>query len=64
MLDNFDKRGEPVGLFHAIARFVRLLLGVAIILLFLRALFWPTALDLFVLLILFIVFATMFVGPP
>lgn len=53
-----------MGFFYAIARFVRLLLAVAIILLFLRALFWPTALDLFVLLILFIVFATMFVGPP
>lgn len=56
--------GERMGFFYAIARFVRLLLAVAIILLFLRALFWPTALDLFVLLILFIVFATMFVGPP
>ncbi|QQE77018.1 hypothetical protein [Alicyclobacillus sp. SO9] len=50
--------------FYAMARFVKLLLAVAIFLLFLRALFWPSALDLFVLFILFIVFATMFIGGP
>jgi hypothetical protein len=53
-----------MGFFYALARFVKLLLALAIVLLFLRALFWPTPLDLFVLLLLFIVFATMFIGTP
>lgn len=53
-----------MGFFYGIARFVRLLLAIAICLLFMRAIFWPTPLDLFVLMLLFIVFAAMFVGPP
>jgi hypothetical protein len=53
-----------MGLFIALARFVKLLLLIAIILLFLRALFWPTVLDLLVLFLLFIVFAALFVGAP
>ncbi len=51
-------------LFYALARFVKVLLATAICLLFLRAIFWPTPLDLIVLLLLFIVFATMFIGAP
>jgi hypothetical protein len=53
-----------VGFFYALARFVKLMLALAIILLFLRAILWPSALDLFVLLLLFIVFVTMFLGAP
>jgi len=53
-----------MGLLYAIARFVKMLLAIAIFLLFLRAIFWPTALDLLVLMLLFIVFAAMFVGAP
>ncbi|MBX5436575.1 MAG: hypothetical protein IRZ33_05085 [Alicyclobacillaceae bacterium] len=50
--------------FYGIVRFVKLLLAIAIMLLFLRSIFWPTPLDLLVLLILFIVFAAMFIGTP
>lgn len=53
-----------MGFFMLLARFVRLMLAVAIFLLFLRAILWPNALDLFVLMLLFMVFAAMFVGPP
>lgn len=53
-----------MGLFVMLARFVKLLLAIAILLLFLRAIFWPSALDLFVLMLLFIVFATLFLGAP
>lgn len=51
-------------LLAALARFVKLMLAAAICLLFLRAIFWPTPLDMVVLLLLFIVFATMFIGVP
>jgi hypothetical protein len=53
-----------MGFFYALARFVKLILALAIFLLFLRALLWPTPIDLFVLLLLFIVFVTMFLGAP
>ncbi|MCL6626246.1 MULTISPECIES: hypothetical protein [Alicyclobacillus] len=53
-----------MGFFYALARFVKLLLAIAIFLLFLRAILWPSALDLFVLLLLFIVFAAMFISSP
>jgi hypothetical protein len=53
-----------VGFFYALARFVKLILAVAIFLLFLRAILWPSAIDLFVLLLLFIVFVAMFLGAP
>lgn len=53
-----------MGFFYALARFVKLLLALAIFLLFLRAIFWPSALDLLVLLLLFIVLVTMFFGAP
>ncbi len=53
-----------MGFFAGLARFVKLLLALAISLLFLRAILWPSALDLVVLLILFIVFVAMFLGPP
>jgi hypothetical protein len=53
-----------VGFFVALARFVKLLLAIAICLLFLRAIIWPSALDLLVLFLLFIVFATLFLGGP
>ncbi|WDL96981.1 hypothetical protein [Alicyclobacillus sp. ALC3] len=53
-----------MGFFLLIARFVRLMLAIAICLLFMRAIFWPTPLDLIVLMLLFMVFAAMFVGPP
>lgn len=53
-----------MGFFALLARFVRLMLAIAIFLLFLRAILWPSALDLFVLLLLFLVFAAMFIGPP
>lgn len=56
--------GHPVQLLAALARFVKLMLAAAICLLFLRAIFWPTPLDMVVLLLLFIVFATMFIGVP
>lgn len=49
---------------YGIVRFVKLLLACAICLLFLRAIFWPTPLDLIVLMLLFIVFAAMFIGAP
>jgi hypothetical protein len=53
-----------MGFFYGLIRFVKLLLAMAIFLLFLRALFWPTVLDLFVLMLLFIVFVAMFIGGP
>ncbi len=53
-----------MGFFLLLARFVRLMLAIAIFLLFMRAIFWPTPLDLIVLMLLFMVFAAMFVGPP
>jgi hypothetical protein len=53
-----------MGFFVALARFVKLLLAIAIFLLFLRAIIWPSALDLLVLFLLFIVFATLFLGGP
>lgn len=53
-----------MGFFLLLARFVRLMLAIAICLLFMRAIFWPTPLDLIVLMLLFMVFAAMFVGPP
>ncbi|MCL6453147.1 MAG: hypothetical protein K6T78_05895 [Alicyclobacillus sp.] len=53
-----------MGFFYALARFVKLLLAIAIFLLFLRAILWPSALDLIVLFILFIVLVTMFFGAP
>jgi hypothetical protein len=53
-----------VGFFYALARFVKVILAVAIFLLFLRAILWPSAIDLFVLLLLFIVFVAMFLGAP
>lgn len=53
-----------VGFFYVLARFVKLLLAIAMFLLFLRAILWPSALDLLVLLILFIVFVTLFLGAP
>lgn len=56
--------GLNLGFFYALARFVKLLLAIAIFLLFLRAILWPSALDLIVLLLLFIVFVTMFLGAP
>jgi hypothetical protein len=56
--------GTSVGFFMALARFVKLLLAIAIFLLFLRAIIWPSALDLLVLFLLFIVFATLFLGGP
>ncbi|GMA52345.1 hypothetical protein GCM10025857_37020 [Alicyclobacillus contaminans] len=53
-----------MGFFYALARFVKVMLALAIFLLFLRAILWPSALDLFVLLLLFIVFVAMFLGAP
>lgn len=53
-----------MGFFVAILRFVKLLLALAICLLFLRAIIWPNSLDLFILMILFIVFAATFVSGP
>jgi hypothetical protein len=53
-----------MGFFYALARFVKLLLAIAIFLLFLRAILWPSTLDLIILLLLFIVFVTMFLGAP
>lgn len=53
-----------MGFFYGIVRFVKLLLAIAIVLLFLRAILWPSALDLIILMLLFIVFASMFVGGP
>ncbi|CAM3799593.1 hypothetical protein [Alicyclobacillus pomorum] len=53
-----------MGFFYALARFVKVILAVAIFLLFLRAILWPSAIDLFVLLLLFIVFVAMFLGAP
>ncbi|MCY0888904.1 MAG: hypothetical protein OWQ59_10680 [Alicyclobacillaceae bacterium] len=53
-----------MGLFIALARFVKLLLAIAIMLLFLRALIWPNTLDLLILMILFVVFAATFFGAP
>jgi hypothetical protein len=53
-----------MGFFYALARFVKLLLAAAIFLLFLRAILWPSAIDLFVLLLLFIVFVALFLGAP
>ncbi|MCF8563541.1 hypothetical protein LLE49_02165 [Alicyclobacillus tolerans] len=53
-----------MGFFYGIARFVKLLLAIAILLLFLRAILWPSALDLIVLMLLFIVFAAMFISGP
>lgn len=58
------KEGQTVQFLYAIARFVKIMLAAAICLLFMRAIFWPTPLDLIVLLLLFIVFATMFIGAP
>jgi hypothetical protein len=58
------KGAEPMGFFYALARFVKLLLAAAIFLLFLRAILWPSAIDLFVLLLLFIVFVALFLGAP
>ena len=43
---------------------MKLFLAIAILLLFLRAILWPSALDLIILMLLFIVFAAMFVGGP
>lgn len=53
-----------MGFFYALARFVKVMLAFAIFLLFLRAILWPSAIDLFVLLLLFIVFVAMFLGAP
>jgi len=53
-----------MGFFYALARFVKLMLALAIFLLFLRAILWPSAIDLFILLLLFIVFVAMFLGGP
>lgn len=53
-----------VGLFQNLLRFVKLLLALAILLLFFRAIFWPSALDLVILMLLFLVFFLMFIGVP
>ncbi|EJY55970.1 hypothetical protein URH17368_1358 [Alicyclobacillus hesperidum URH17-3-68] len=39
-------------------------MALAIFLLFLRAILWPSALDLLILMMLFIVFVAMFIGGP
>ncbi|UOF90175.1 hypothetical protein LSG31_20305 [Fodinisporobacter ferrooxydans] len=49
---------------YALIRVVKILLFIAIFLLFIRAIFYPSALDLIILLLLFVVFFTMFVGRP
>jgi hypothetical protein len=56
--------GSAVGFFYSLLRFVKLLLALAIFLLFLRAILWPSALDLLILMLLFIVFVAMFIGGP
>ncbi|WAH39334.1 hypothetical protein [Alicyclobacillus dauci] len=53
-----------MGFFYALLRFVKLFLAGAIFLLFLRAILWPSALDLLILMMLFIVFVAMFIGGP
>lgn len=53
-----------MGFFYALIRFVKLILALAIFLLFLRAMLWPSALDLMILMLLFIVFVAMFIGGP
>ncbi|SIS63956.1 hypothetical protein [Alicyclobacillus vulcanalis] len=53
-----------MGLFQNLLRFVKLLLALAILLLFFRAIFWPSALDLLILMLLFFVFFLMFLGAP
>lgn len=50
--------------FYSLLRFVKLILAMAIFLLFLRAIFWPSVLDLLILMLLFIVFVAMFIGGP
>ncbi|MDP9728792.1 hypothetical protein [Alicyclobacillus tolerans] len=53
-----------MGLFIMLARFVKLMLAAAIMLLFFRALILPNTLDLLILMLLFIVFAVTFIGAP
>ncbi|GLV13806.1 hypothetical protein Heshes_14900 [Alicyclobacillus hesperidum] len=53
-----------MGFFNSLLRFVKLILALAIFLLFLRAILWPSALDLLILMMLFIVFVAMFIGGP
>ncbi|GLG00916.1 hypothetical protein C7445_1056 [Alicyclobacillus sacchari] len=53
-----------MGFFNGLLRFVKLILALAIFLLFLRAILWPSALDLLILMMLFIVFVAMFIGGP
>lgn len=59
-----EKGGLALGFFYSLLRFVKLLLALAIFLLFLRAILWPSALDLLILMLLFIVFVAMFIGGP
>ena len=49
-------------MFHYLARTVKVLLCGSILLIFLRAIFFPNVLDIFVLLLLFLVFMAMFIG--
>ncbi|WP_169793986.1 hypothetical protein [Alicyclobacillus acidiphilus] len=53
-----------MGFFGGLLRFVKLILAICIFLLFLRAILWPSALDLLILMMLFIVFVAMFIGGP
>jgi hypothetical protein len=49
---------------HLLFRSVKILLLTAIVLVLLRSLFAPSALDIIILLLLFLVFITLFVGRP
>lgn len=49
-------------MYHYLLRTVKVLLVSAISIVFLRALFFPNVLDIFVLLLLFLVLLAMFIG--
>ncbi|TCP59689.1 hypothetical protein EV586_101922 [Tumebacillus sp. BK434] len=49
-------------MFYYLLRTVKILLGGAIAIVFLRALFFPNVLDVFLLLLLFLIMVAMFVG--
>jgi hypothetical protein len=49
-------------MYHYLLRTVKILLGGAIAIVFLRALFFPNVLDVFLLLLLFLILVAMFIG--
>lgn len=49
-------------MYYLLLRTVKILLGGAIAIVFLRALFFPNVLDVFLLLLLFLIMVAMFVG--